>query len=471
MAELNNIPEADDTKTRVTSKITGDTPGKSAPAINLDTPKVDSSTLTRRTVKLQGLAGLTSAPKPAPAPAPAQAQGDEDTRTRRTLKLSSLANGPSVKPLNINKPASAPAAPAASKPTGEKISMKTTAVDTVTRRTQKLEALDTQDVIAMTEADLASSDTMTRKTSKPVDPVNSAAAPVPKPRQTVRVDGIAPAHTPVIDLDAKPGDTNTRKTVKLEAPEAAAADIDLDAPAGDDTRTRKSVKTDAPAAPAKFQASNVDDTVKLQRPAPKPVMPGSVAPAAQGGSSAVGGIKLNKPRGTAAAAKAAAAKAAQDGAAPADAPGAAPAAAPAAAPGAAPAAAPAADQKKDKLKVNTDALKDLGPAPVPQGVGAEGMPVGVDTMSSAPRRDSLVLNIIFAFFGVLAVLLLIFVAAIAVVDHVNIWVKDSSAKKIELPLVADYIQKAEYTPVESPESPAEEGEQQGGDQSGSETGE
>ena len=63
------------------------------------------------------------------------------------------------------------------------------------------------------------------------------------------------------------------------------------------------------------------------------------------------------------------------------------------------------------------------------------------------------------------------VAAIAVVDHVNIWVKDSSAKKIELPLVADYIQKAEYTPVESPESPAEEGEQQGEDKSGSETGE
>ena len=99
------------------------------------------------------------------------------------------------------------------------------------------------------------------------------------------------------------------------------------------------------------------------------------------------------------------------------------------------------------------------------------MPVGVDTMSSAPRRDSLVLNIIFAFFGVLAVLLLIFVAAIAVVDHVNIWVKDSSAKKIELPLVADYIQKAEYKPVESPEAPAEEGEQQGEDKSGSETGE
>ena len=35
MAEPNNIPEAEDTKTRVTAKISVETPGKGAPQIDL----------------------------------------------------------------------------------------------------------------------------------------------------------------------------------------------------------------------------------------------------------------------------------------------------------------------------------------------------------------------------------------------------------------------------------------------------
>ena len=72
MADNSNIPEAEDTKTRVTAKITPGTPGKSAPKIDLENrsaaPADASSTMTRRTLKLQGLAGLAAAPKPAAAP-------------------------------------------------------------------------------------------------------------------------------------------------------------------------------------------------------------------------------------------------------------------------------------------------------------------------------------------------------------------------------------------------------------------
>ena len=439
MAELNNIPEADDTKTRVTSKITPETPGKSAEPIDLDAPKPDSSTMTRRTLKLQGLAGLAGAPKaeekPAHAPAPApekESAKEDDTRTRRTLKLSSLANGPSVKAPSIGKSANKPAAPALDKPSGEKLSLKSASSETVTRRTQRLEALDTQDVVAMTEADLNAS---TVKMSKPAAPVNNPLPPVPKTRQTVKVEGIAPAHTPVIDLDAKVGDTNTRKTVKLTAPEAAPADIDLDAVVGDDTRTRKSIPAQAPE---KLKSDNVDDTVKLQRPAPKPAMPGSVAPAAQGAKSAVGGVRLNKPATPKAAPKAPAASAAPA------APKAPQTAAPEPAPAAAPQAAPKRE-KKEKLKVNTDALKDLGSAPMTQDamppVNAM-MPEYMMGEDDTPK-ESLVGNILFIFFGVLAMLLLIFVTAMAVIDHANIWTKDAGSQKITLPLVSDYAQKVE----------------------------
>ena len=430
MADQNNLPESEDTKTRVTAKISADTPGKSAPPIDLETPKsdADSSTMTRRTLKLQGLAGMAGAPKatPAAAPAAAPAPSADDTRTRRTVKLASLAGGPAVKPLNVSKPAPAAApkaapavAPAAPAP----------AEDTVTRRIQKLDALDTQDVIALSEADL-NADTTTRKTVKisaaaPPPPPPAIPGAVPKTRQTVKVEGIAPAHTPVIDLNAKVGDTNTRKTVKLTAPEAAAPEIDLEAKAGDDTNTRKSVKVE----PVKASAANVDDTVKLQRPAPKPAMPGSVAPAAQSGAPAVGGIKLNKP------------------AAPKPAAPAAPTAAPT------PTPAPAADKpaeptgnlgknqeppkEKKGLKVNTDAIKDLGSAPMVQGDTPA--PVAGGEGTKKPRKsskdDSFGFNITFAIFASLAALFMIFIALVAVTDYINIW----QSGEIELPIISDYV--------------------------------
>ena len=400
MVEQNNIPDAEDTKTRVTTKISASTPGKRAPQIDLgtkDSAAPDQNTMTRRTLKLQSLAGMTGAPKAAaaaPVVTAASADTSDDTRTRRTVKLASLASAPAVKPLAVS-----PAAEASQ------------------RRTQKLEALDTQDVVALSEADL---DTTTRKTVK----ISAAAPPppppvvgTPKPRQTVKVEGIAPVHTPVIDLDAKVGDTNTRKTVKLTVPESTTPDIDLNAESADDTRTKKSTKID----PVKFSAGSVDDTVKLQRPAPKPAMPGSVAPAAQSGASAVGGIKLNKPAAPAAA--------------PAPAPAAAPAAAAPAAPAAAP--APAPEEKKKGLKVNTDALKDLGSAPMVQG-DSPVAPTDKAALASMERAESKGINITFAVFTTLAALFMIFVALVAVTDYFNIW-HPSESGRVDLPIISDYV--------------------------------
>lgn len=415
MADNTNIPEAEDTKTRVTAKITPGTPGKSAPKIDLENrssaPADASSTMTRRTLKLQGLAGLAAAPKPAAAPqAAAPAAGEDDTRTRRTVKLSSLAAGPAaVKPLSPAKPVAAPAAAAPG------------AEDTMTRRTQKLTALDTKEVAAMKAADL----------TKPAAKLGAVAAqPAPAagtaPRQTVKVDGIAPAHTPVIDLDAKVGDTNTRKTVKIEVPAATAPEIDLNATSADDTRTKKATKI----APDQFKSSNVDDTVKLQRPAPKPA---AAAPAAQ-----PGGIKLNKP--AAPAPKLAIPKPA------------APAPAPAAPAPAAPAAPAAAEKpaeptgnlgknqeppkEKKGLKVNTDALKDLGSAPMVQGDAPASVVGGAPTGST--RRESTGLNVSFAFFGILAALVMIFIALVAVTDYLNIWQRGDSSR-IDLPIISEHV--------------------------------
>ena len=422
MAELNNIPDTDDTKTRVTAKITDDTPGKNATPIDLQqsAPAADSSTMTRRTMKLAGLAGLAGTTTAAPAAdapvaqAPA-ADTTNDTRTRRTIKLTGLAAAPAVSSLNLKKPQSA-AAPA------EKVEAKPASMDTVTRRTQKLEALDTKDVIAMTEADISGNDTNTQKTIKVAAPVSTpapqAAAPAtPTPRQTVKVDGIAPIHTPAIDLNAKPSDTNTRKTVKLSIPEISAPQVDINAPAGDDdTRTRNNVKVTAKKEAPQFKAANVDDTVKLQRPAPKPVMPGSVAPATQAGTSAVGGIKLNKP----------APKTAVKPGTPATS-GAAPA------PGAP--AAPAAPAPKQPLTANTAALPTGKSPDLNNGMPSPIVPLKV----KAKPGESMLANVTFAFFGVVAFLLLIFVTLIAVTDHFNVWVKEYNEERIVLPIVSDYI--------------------------------
>ena len=422
MADNSNIPEAEDTKTRVTAKITPGTPGKSAPKIDLENrsaaPADASSTMTRRTLKLQGLAGLAAAPKPAAAPQPAAApaaSGEDDTRTRRTVKLASLASGPAaVKPLSPAKPVPAPTAPAAAP---------ADASSTMTRRTQKLMALDTKEVAAMSAADLA----------KPAAKLGAAAAqPAPAasaPRQTVKVDGIAPAHTPVIDLNAKVGDTNTRKTVKIEVPAATAPEIDLNAASADDTRTKKANKI----APEQFKNNNVDDTVKLQRPAPKPAMPGSVAPATQPGS-----IKLNKPAPTAP--KLSMPKPAEPAPAPAPTAPAAPVPPTAAEKPAEPTGNLGKDQtppkEKKGLKVNTDALKDLGSAPVVQGDTPASVVGGGALLGSRPEPTGL--NVSFAIFGVIAALFMIFIALVAVTDYFNIW-HPSESGRVDLPIISDHV--------------------------------
>ena len=47
-------------------------------------------------------------------------------------------------------------------------------------------------------------------------------------------------------------------------------------------------------------------------------------------------------------------------------------------------------------------------------------------------------NISFAFFGVLALVVLACVALIAVVDYVNIWYGDG-AEQIELPIISEHV--------------------------------
>ncbi len=456
MADQNNLPEAEDTKTRVTAKINPDTPGKKVPQIDLNAApaaadKSPTNTMTGRTMKLQGLAGMAPASPAVSAPAPATAApaAGDDTRTKRTVKLASLAAGPSVKSLDLTgktpAAAPAPAAPAAS---------------TVTRRTQKLEALDTQDVVAMTEVapSAADDDTKTRKATK-ISAV--AAQPAPQtinltgqPRQTVKVGGVdsgkAPASGPatiqipgVAPAPARTVD-EAPKTIQVagvvpetQSPvrpvDAAPGTIQVAAPAAaEDTKTRTAKKV-APA-PGQFKSGNVDDTVKLQRPAPRPAMPGSVAPSTQSGSPAVGGIKLNKPK-------------------PAPAPATTPApatAAPAAAEKneAPKTAEPTGNLGKDQtppktkkgLKVNTDAIKDLGSSPAATAAGSMAQSV-VGTGAAAPVKqvkESLLVNISFAFFGVLALVLLVCVAVITTVDYLNIWHNDST-EQIELPIISEYV--------------------------------
>lgn len=437
MSDQNNLPEAEDTKTRVTAKINPGTPGKNVPKIDLNTaPAVDAksptNTMTGRTMKLQGLAGL-AANRPsvdvAPVVAAPAAAGGDDTRTRRTVKLATLAGGP-AKTVDLGAsiaakpvpPASVPAtaAPAAPAPVSPSVS-----ANTVTRRTQKLEALDTKDVVAMTEAAPSADDTKTRKATK-----ISAVAAQPSPqainlggaaRRTVQVAAVpTPAAAPVVAAPAAPAavaGNDASATVKLASP-------------GENTKTQVAQKV-APAESGQFKAGNVDDTVRLQRPAPKPVMPGSVAPAAQSGAAAVGGIKLNMPK-------------------PAAKPAPKPAAKPAAA--AEPAetesaegkeAAPAGNlgkdltppKKKGGLKVNSDAIKDLGSSPAALGSGPQ------TVLGDAPVKqvkESLGINITFAIFGVLALLMMVFIALIATVDYLNIW-QNKSSERIDLPIISEHV--------------------------------
>ncbi len=470
MSDQNNLPEAEDTKTRVTAKVTPDTPGKKVPQIDLNAAPVPeakkpANTMTGRTMKLQGLAGMapkkpavSPAPAAEPAPAAAPAAASDDTRTKRTVKLASLAAQPTVKNLDLNKPQAA--APAVST---------SAAANTVTRRTQKLEALDTQDVVAMTEvAPSAVPDTQTRKAAKisamAAQPAPQTVKPNSPAKHTVKVEGIMPASTaapsvvpatvqiagvaPATQSPVKPVD-DVPKTIQVPGVAPATkspvmpadngpSTIQVAAPA-EDTRTQAAAKVAPAEAPEKFKAGNVDDTVKLQRPAPKPVMPGSVAPATQSGGSAVGGIKLNKPK-------------------PVPKPAPKPAAEPA------PAEAEKAEEKeaeapktaeptgnlgKDQtppkkrkgLKVNTDAIKDLGSSPAAAAGGAvppPNMAVPGGAVPGKQVKESLGINIAFSFFGVLALLLLVFVALVATFDYLNIW-QNKSTERIDLPIISEHV--------------------------------
>ena len=353
------------------------------------------------------------------------------------------------------------------------------AANTVTRRTQKLEALDTQDVVAMTAvAPAAAPDTQTRKAAKisamAAQPapqaiksnsparhtvkvegigagnVPAAAAPVPA---TVQLAGVAPAtQSPVNPVDEVPetiqvpGVAPATKSPVVPVVDNGPGTIQVAAPAAAvpaaDTKTRAATKVAPAVAPEKLKAGNVDDTVKLQRPAPRPVMPGSVAPATQGGTSAVGGIKLNKPK-----------------------PVPKPAPKPAEKPVAEPAekaeekeaevpktAEPTGNLGKDQtppkkrkgLKVNTDAIKDLGSSPAaaaPAGVGVvpQNNVAGVGgAMPVKQIKESLAVNISFAFFGVLALVLLVFVALVAVFDYLNMW-QNKSTERIDLPIISEHV--------------------------------
>ena len=124
-------------------------------------------------------------------------------------------------------------------------------------------------------------------------------------RKTVRLRAIAPEVSaattaapaaPAVSAPISDGDdTMTRKTVKLKpvrpaipvpaAPVAAAPATPVAAapaaPVEDDTRTRKTVVIRPAVAPAAAAPAGADDrTVKIQRPAPKPVAPKPVVPAA-----------------------------------------------------------------------------------------------------------------------------------------------------------------------------------------------
>ena len=499
MAEVNNLPEAEDTKTKVTAKvsgdmpgkkapaidlgstedtktkvtakISGDTPGKKAPAIDLQTPAPEANapaeapkaapanTMTGRTMKLQGLAGLAN-PQPAVAPAPSAAPAApepapaaDDTRTRRTVKLASLASAPAIKPLDLTT-----SNPAKKAPTVVAAPDQANSASTVTRRTQKLEALDTQEVAAIEEA----VDTATKKATK-IDAV--AAAPAPQTlnkaagavRHTIKVEGSAPGNIPSAAATANP------QTVQIQAPAPAAAIVDpaakdngpktiqvagvapatvsavelnavkkddpktiqISAPAAvpaEDTTTRKAAVVTAPAeAPAaeKFKAANVDDTVKLQRPAPRPAMPGSVAPAAQAGAPAVGGIKLNKPKPVpkpepkpepkVEEEKPAEEKPAENAAEkPAE-----------------PTGNLGKDQtppkKKKGLKVNTDAIKDLGSSPAAATAGGAAPTIIGGALPPKAPQESTGINVTFAVFAIFALILLVFVALVATGDYFKIW--------------------------------------------------
>ncbi|MPM82993.1 hypothetical protein SDC9_130056 [bioreactor metagenome] len=145
----------------------------------------------------------------------------------------------------------------------------------------------------------------------------------------------------------------------------------------------------------------------------------------------MGGIKLNRPKAAAPAPAAPPAEPAAEAEAP-------------AAPEAAAPAEPTGNlgknqeppKKKSGLKVNTDALADLGSAPILK----EGKPDQLISREKKKRDNSSLIYASFAVFASLAALLMVFIAAVAVTDYFNIW-HPSEGGKIELPIVSQEVIK------------------------------
>ena len=305
-----------------------------------------------------------------------------DTKTRKASKIAAVAAQPAPQTINLE----------------------------ASRQTVKVPSLAPGQIPAASGPATVQIAGVAPATKSPVSPVDNG----PK---TIQVPGVAPAtKSPVSPADNGPG------TIQIAAP-------------AEDTQTRAAQKVEPAAAPAQFKAGNVDDTVKLQRPAPKPVMPGSVAPASQGSAPAVGGIKLNKPK---------------------------PAPAPAPAPKPAepevkeekaeevkdvkpaePSGNLGKDQtppkKKKGLKVNTDAIKDLGSSPAASAAGAPQTVLGGGAAMPVKQiKESVGINVTFAIFGVMALLLLVFVALVATFDYLNIW-KNKSTERVDLPIISEHV--------------------------------
>ncbi|MBR2356473.1 MAG: hypothetical protein IKA65_00420, partial [Lentisphaeria bacterium] len=159
-----------------------------------------------------------------------------------------------------------------------------------------------------------------------------------------------------------------------------------------------------------------------------------------------GGIKLNTPAAPApklSMSKPEPAPAPTAPASPAPAPTVSAAPAPAATPAEKP-AEPAGNLGKDQtppkekkgLKVNTDALKDLGSAPMVQGDAPASVVGGGPVLGARPEPTGL--NVAFAIFGVIAALFMIFIALVAVTDYFNIW-HPSESGRVDLPIISDHV--------------------------------
>ena len=88
------------------------------------------------------------------------------------------------------------------------------------------------------------------------------------------------------------------------------------------------------------------------------------------------------------------------------------------------------------LSGNTDALKDLGSAPMVQGDAPASVVGGGPVLGARPEPTGL--NVAFAVFGVIAALFMIFIALVAVTDYFNIW-HPSESGRVDLPIISDHV--------------------------------